>query len=195
MSPDMGGRLFLGVGLDAALRERIGAQLQRQLPEGRLPGRPIAPALWHLTLKFLGQTDDAAALRLTRELATADLGPSFMLGFSTLGAFPRPEAARLLWLGCDAGSGALAALAAAVEAICRSLGFEAETRPFRPHLSLARLQPARDCRALLAALPAFEGRMRVEELRLYRSQLGQAGPRYSVLARWPLAGEPGRSPR
>ena len=195
MSQPLGGRLFLAIGLDEPLRERIASQLRRQLPDGRLPGRPIAPALWHLTLKFLGETSHEAVLRLSRGLDAAVLGPSFELGFASLGAFPRPEAARLLWLGCDEGDGPLTDLAAAVEGICQALGFEPEARPFRPHLSLARLQPARDCRALLAARPAFAGRMRVEELRLYRSQLGQGGPRYSVLARWPLAGEPGRGPR
>ena len=58
-----------------------------------------------------------------------------------------------------------------------------ETRPFRPHLTLARLQ--RSAR-LLDELPAFLEDVPVERLALYRSEPGDSGSIYRIIWQAPL---------
>lgn len=182
------GRIFVAVALDEGVRTAIRDHLAASLFGGRLPGRAVPPENWHLTVRFLGDMSERQLARLLDGLGRAELGPAFDLAFTTLGAFPRPDRARVLWLGTGDGADELRALAAVVERDVVALGFEAERRPFRGHLTLARLKPEEDVRDVLAGVPALkDARMRVSELRVYRSHLGRSGAAYEVLARFPLA--------
>ena len=71
---------------------------------GTLPGRPVDPDNWHITLRFLGRTEP-----VQRDLVLADIDEHvaqapFTLGFGGLGAFPRPGRATVLWLGIEQGA-------------------------------------------------------------------------------------------
>ncbi len=179
------GRLFLGVPLDAELREALAAHLRRAFPAG-VPGRAVVPANWHLTLRFLGDTDAEQHRRLVEALEAAPLGPPFALRLGGLGAFPRPRRAGVLWVGVDEGAADLKRVAALAEEAARHAGFPAERKPFSPHLTVSRLNPARDLEETVAAAPAFGGRMDVGEVVLFRSHLGAGPPRYEAIRRFAL---------
>ena len=176
-------RLFVGVPLADALRDALERHLAAA---GRLPGRAVPPANWHLTLRFLGATDAARHRRVMDELARADAPPPFDLTLSTLGAFPRGGRAKVLWIGVGEGADALRALAGSVEAAAVRAGFAPEPKPFSPHLTLSRIDPPADVRPLLDGAPPFGGRMRVDEFILFRSHLGHGHPRYEPIHRFPL---------
>jgi len=182
------GRLFLAVALDEAVRTALIDRLSQALDGRPLPGRPIAPENWHLTLRFLGETEAAAGRRLVQGLGTAPLGPPFSVGFTGLGAFPRAARAQVLWLGVGPGEDRLRALAAVVERAVVAAGFAPERRPFATHLTLSRLRPPLDMRAIVTAVPPFPARQSVDRVTLYRSHLGPAGPRYEVVETFGLAG-------
>lgn len=179
-------RLFLGVPVPAPAREALRSSLRAGLGDGPLPGRPVPPANWHLTLRFLGQVEAEARDRLLRELSRADLGSAFALELGGLGAFPRPARAGVLWAGVRDGAEPLRELAARVEEVVESAGFARETRAFSPHLTLARVHPPRDVRETIARGEAVTARFAVEEAILYRSHLGGGPPRYEAEARFPL---------
>ena len=179
-------RLFLGVELPGDARERLAAHLRDGLGGRALPGRAVAPASWHLTLRFLGGTPPARRAAVVAALRAADPGAAFTLGFGALGAFPRPARATVLWLGVEEGAERLGGLAAAAEAAARAAGFPAEERPFSAHLTLSRIRPAQDVRPLLERVPAFRERIRVDAVVLFRSHLGPAGARYEAVERFPL---------
>ncbi|HEY0152142.1 MAG TPA: RNA 2',3'-cyclic phosphodiesterase [Longimicrobium sp.] len=179
------GRLFLGVPLSESLREALGEHLRRALPGG-IPGRPVVPANWHLTLRFLGDTDAEQHRRLVEALEKAPLGPRFSMVLGGLGAFPRPRRAGVLWVGVDEGAAELKRVAALAEDAARQAGFPAEKKPFSPHLTISRLNPPRDVEPVVAAAPAFGGRMEVEGVVLFRSHLGSGPPRYEPLRTFAL---------
>ncbi|HVG44391.1 MAG TPA: RNA 2',3'-cyclic phosphodiesterase [Longimicrobium sp.] len=185
MGEEKPARLFVGVPAADALRDALERHLAAAVG-GRLPGRAVPPANWHLTLRFLGATDAARHRRIVDELARADAPPSFDLSLAGLGAFPRGGRAKVLWIGAGEGADALRALAASVEAAAVRAGFAPEPKPFSPHLTLSRIDPPADVRALLDATPPFGGRMRVPEFILFRSHLGHGHPRYEPLHRFPL---------
>jgi RNA 2',3'-cyclic 3'-phosphodiesterase len=179
-------RLFIATPLSEDVRRALSEHLTRHLGGRTLPGRVVAPENWHLTLKFLGDTPKDASDRLRRVVAATDLGTTFELAFTSLGAFPNPARARVLWLGTGDGAPDLAALAARVEHAAVSAGFEAEARPFAAHLTLSRLKPEIDVRTVLATVPRFDRRQTVAEVVLFRSHLSREGPRYEALQRFAL---------
>ncbi len=140
----------------------------------------VAPESLHLTLRFLGPVDPERLEALAADLRLIAVEP-FPAGLDGLGAFGRPSAARVVWLGLEAGSEELVRLAAEVEAHCAAHGFEPEDRPYSPHLTLARSR-ARGGERLpeLPPPPKLTG-WTVTAFRLYRSNLSRGGPTYSVL--------------
>lgn len=184
--PPSAGRLFLGITLPDDTRRALDAGLRAAVGERGLPGRPVPPANWHLTLRFLGETPAAQAERLGAELRAAELGGPFTISLGAFGAYPRPARARVLWVGVGLGAERLAELAAAVEAAARRAGFAAEPRAFRAHLTLSRIQPPRDVRGLLSALLPPELKLQVADVALFRSHLGGGPARYEVIERFAL---------
>lgn len=184
--PPFSGRLFFAVPLSDAVRAALLAHLAGSLGGQPLPGRRVAPENWHLTLRFLGDTDAATGRRLVDALRATALGPPFTVGFGGLGAFPRALRAQTLWLGVETGIAELRRLAAAVEGIAVGAGFARDDRPFAAHLTLCRLRPPVDVRPVLAAVPPFAPRLPVDRVLLFQSHLARAGPTYVELAAFPL---------
>jgi 2'-5' RNA ligase len=180
------GRLFVALPLTEEARRRLVGHLERTVPGGRLPGRVVAPGNWHFTLRFLGDTqvEEYDALRVGLE--KLDLGSPFDLTFTGLGAFPKPNRARVMWIGTGRGARELGDIAALVEDAVVVAGFEPERRQFRSHLTVSRLRPEQDVQSFVDVVPAADVRMPVREIAVIRSHLGPEGARYEVLDRLPL---------
>ncbi|MFQ5947930.1 MAG: RNA 2',3'-cyclic phosphodiesterase [Acidimicrobiia bacterium] len=179
-------RLFVAAPLTDDVRHALAAHLGAALDGRDLPGRPVAPENWHLTLRFLGEAAPVEKDRLVRALDTADLGPSFSVRFGGLGAFPRARKATVLWLGVGGGADELGALAAAVEDAAQAAGFPGEERPFHAHLTLSRIRPHQDVTPLVERVPPFPAVLPVAEVVLFRSHLGRGGARYEGVDRFGL---------
>jgi 2'-5' RNA ligase len=172
-------RLFLGIALTDDVRHGLAAFLSAKADP--LPGKPVPPENWHLTLRFLGATEESARDRVLGFLDEHMLTLPFVLGFGGLGAFARPARATVLWLGVNRGIEELTELAAICEAVAQSVGFAAEDRPFHPHVTLARIRPWQDVGSLVETVPPFPLAQTVEEITLYRSVLGRGGASYEIV--------------
>ena len=173
-------RLFIAVPLTEQARGAIVAGLPP------LPGRLVPPQNWHFTLRFLGNTEVRRRDALIATLRDTRLGRNFMIRFDGLGAFPRAKRARIIWLGVTDGAQQLVSLAEAVEYAVRRSGFAAEERPFKPHLTLTRIEPARAVADVLNAQPALDVTMSVTEARLVRSLLGSGPAKYEISGKFLL---------
>ncbi len=180
-------RLFVGIPLaDAAARELAAVVERLRSGDSAEQGgglRWTAPESWHITLQFLG---NATAEQL--ECLTARLGQ----------VRSEPVAVELGELGCFERAGVffldvtvtveLAALEKSVVAATSRCGFAAETRPYHPHITLARVKGQRrgaELRALRSRVrvqPAF-ARFTANELVLYESHLGPGGAWYEARMR------------
>lgn len=172
-------RLFVAVPLPAGLRDVVrGAQ--EALP--RVHGlRLLGPEQWHVTLAFIGEVDagKAAIARSVVEGLPADMGgEAFLEGFLML---PSPSRARVVALELADGRGAFGALFEAVMMGLEAGGvMEREKRPFRPHLSIARLRTPGLVR------PRYESeraRFAVQSVCLFESKLRREGAVYTVVCR------------
>jgi RNA 2',3'-cyclic 3'-phosphodiesterase len=185
-------RAFIAVSLDSKVIDTIADATARLKP--KIAGvRWIAPVNFHLTLRFLGDIDEAliepigAALREQLQLF-----PRFIINAKGLGVFPGPKRPHVLWVGLTGGD--LILLAARVESALQALGFTRESRKFTPHLTIGRWrQSDRASKSLGRELESWKdhdfGRSNVERVRLMQSVLKPEGPTYKDLITVPLSAE------
>lgn len=177
------GRLFIAVPLPDEVRLAVADRLSQVT----IPGKVVPPENWHITLRFLGRSEQIAYERLLAELDEADRGPGFDIELGRLGAFPRPRGATVTWMAVDGGED-LEELAALSEEAARAAGFPAEDRPFRPHLTLSRVRPPVDASDLIEGFEDPGLRWRCRSMVVYRSHVGRGGARYEPLETFPLDG-------
>ncbi len=172
-------RLFLAVALTDEIRHGLAAFLGERTV--RVPGRPTPPDNWHLTLRFLGPTEPVQRDRILEFLDEHVVVEPFTLGFVGLGAFPKASRATVLWLGVGRGGGAAAAMAAVCEEAAISAGFEAEDRPFHPHVTLSRIRPPVSVEGIIEQVGSFPLKMEVDRLTIYQSHLRREGSTYDAI--------------
>lgn len=168
-------RLFLAVPLSDQAR----MILAQALPP--LPGKVVPPENWHLTTRFLGYVDLVTAERITATIAQADLGSRFEVKLGEMGAFPRPVRATVLWLGVAESPPRLADLNSICEEAAQAGGLSAEDRPFAAHLTLSRIRPQQDVRAVIDAFQPVPVSWQADRLVLYQSTLFRVGAVYTAL--------------
>jgi|ERR1044071_851427 2'-5' RNA ligase len=186
-------RLFCAIELPTEVRARAAdhiARLRLIVPEVRASWERTEKL--HITLKFLGEipADRVEALSGAASSATLSTHP-FTLALSGAGAFPPRGNPRILWLGIDDSSGALAHLQRRLEEEGASAGFAREERPFHPHLTLARIRAPQGARRLaqIHQETGFEAiDFAVTSLVVMRSELGTGGARYTEISRHELGG-------
>jgi 2'-5' RNA ligase len=183
-------RLFLAIELPDVLRSSL-SSLQGVLRSAWPGWRWVRPEGIHLTVRFLGEVETGldAASREAWRAAAGGVQP-FDIRLGRLGRFPKGGAPRVLWVGIEevGGGGQLPALAESVEQAARDAGFDAEKRPFRPHLTLARAS-RRERPRWAEGIEIEQGEaVRVGQLILFSSQLHPAGARYTAIDRFMLEG-------
>ena len=193
-------RLFFAVALTDSIREKLRA-LQTSLKE-QAPNAPVgwtAPDNIHLTLRFLGETDEKLLPELTEAArAIAANTPRFELALEHVGTFGGRAAPRVVWLGVreDQGFGRLRAIAEGLEKAAQKLGFEPEERPFAAHATLGRVRDPRAKPKLVPLAAAIEksadfsaGTLSVERFVLYESRMqGPRPPEYVEAGSFELQG-------
>ncbi len=179
-------RYFVAIPLPALVRSAIDDWRQ----ELDLPGRAVPPSNLHVTLRFVGPASVVGVERLMSELDAAELGDPFSFRIGGLGGFPKLRKATVGWAAIEEDRGKVADLAGMVEEAVAAAGFGYEDRPFKAHLTLARIRPPRDLRRH-ASRGVVRIRVPVNEVVLYQSRTGGRAVVYDVRERFPL-GDSGR---
>lgn len=191
-------RLFVALDLDESIRQKIAVYLrgiESFAPEVRWAK---ADSL-HITLKFIGEQPEDQLAKIQAALAAIRFKP-IPLRLRGYGFFPTVSAARVFWLGIEAGP-ELGNLAKSVDVALAPLGIPREQHAFTPHLTLARGGSGSPRRIVMdqpssrfqhlqqrlssMPLPDFDT-MTAREYFLYESKLSPVGSRYTKLASFPL---------
>lgn len=186
-------RLFIAVDPNDQFRKDL-AELTREL-RGRFD-RQVKwddPEKFHLTLAFLGDVE-RGKLNPIRETcrAAAENCHAFPLRFDHIGAFPSSRKPSVLWVGCQS-SAPLDQLVYQIRAGLTQSGLEFDQKPFRAHLTLARInpliQPEKSTELLISMKQLDLGRLKeqtIKSVTIYQSELMRMGARYTPLAQFAL---------
>ena len=135
-------RTFVAIRLPGEIEESLG-----KLEEEMQPLWPERGVRWvqaeniHLTLRFLGDMEEGKVGEIGEGLdEVADGYEVFSLALANSGCFPNERRPRVIWTGVEDGGGKLGELQRDVEALVQKLGWEAEGRDYRPHLTLGRVR-------------------------------------------------------
>jgi len=188
-------RAFIAIPLPSLLLERLG-DLQHRLEE-EMPRRSVrwvrAPGI-HLTLKFLGDTPTERLPAIEQALAAvARNAPTCSFAVAGLGCFPNCRRPSVVWTGVKEPTGRLAGLRDAIEEVMAPLGYEPEGRPFRPHLTLGRVQRSASRRDVGRVGEIIDrtsvemlGEVSSDRFALIRSILKPSGAEYETLRTFQL---------
>jgi len=189
-------RLFLALELEPATADDIHAAVEPLRPlgadrvtEAAAPARALdwVPAnKLHLTLKFLGGAEGGQVEQLVRAADhVAARHRPFELTLGGVGAFPNFRRPRVVWLGVESEP-RLELLHHDVEVAAADAGYELDGRPFRPHITLARVRehlPVERARTLARTARAisYSAVVFVDRLTLFDSATGESGAHYRQL--------------
>jgi 2'-5' RNA ligase len=178
-------RLFIGIPLAATVIDELRAASAR-LRSSADGLRWTAPESWHVTLQFLGNTtSDQLACVVARLRALHS--PSVPVCLEELDCFERAG----VLIARVRPTPELLLLQQCVTAATQPCGFVPETRPFQPHITLARGKGRQHHLGELKSKlrhPSSFTRFIAREFVLYESFLSPAGSRYEIRERFPLAG-------
>ncbi len=164
--------------------------LQRMSGFGRAV-RPVTDKNLHLTLRFLGdiEPDDTVEIAAAMRMAASNV-PAFDVRLVGVGAFPRPDRPSVIWVGVE-GTQPLDRFVGALNPTLDSLGLSPSDKPWKPHLTVARVKSRPDDE-LIKLFDRFAsadfGEQSIDSVQLIESRLGSAGPTYIDLDRIDLAG-------
>jgi len=188
-------RLFIAVPLPDELKQQLGERMTEW--KQRLDFQKwVYPADLHITLFFIGDTDDRKIETIVDEVGKSIAGfGSFPLALTEAGTFGRPQAPSILWLGVGGELGRLRSLQKLVEQAAVAVGYAAESRPYAPHITIGRkfagaggVSFQSEKLATLLASEREKGRTLewdAQSVVLYRTHLGHK-PMYETVHEWPL---------
>jgi 2'-5' RNA ligase len=183
-------RTFIAIDLPQEVREYLESR-QTDLASAGGDVKWVRPDDIHLTLVFLGNVpvEEIAAVAAAVRGAAASMGP-IRLRAGGAGCFPPRGRPRVVWIGIEEPTGALARIQSAVAEATERFAEKPERREYKAHLTVGRVRGGRGAEELseaVAALADAEGpEFEAAEVVIFESVLAREGPMYMPLARVPF---------
>ncbi len=178
-------RLFVALELSDRQKTEVGDF--QEMAKKYLQGvRWVKPENIHLTLKFLGETEEKKVEVIKEAIDYACTGfRPFSISYGGAGVFPNERKARVLWVGPKEGLESLGDLAGNLEEKMAAVGYKKEKRSFHPHLTIGRLRnplPENSIKKFLSEGTGFvTSSLIIDRVVLFESNLTRSGPIYKPL--------------
>jgi 2'-5' RNA ligase len=145
----------------------------------------VEPDNIHITLKFLGDTDEKYIDDIEQSMKESVNGiKPFPITLRGTGVFPNQNYVKVIWVGIN-DAGHIEPIARAIDTSLAPLGFKKENRGFSPHLTIGRLKTARNKDTLLKIIEHYNTEeftvQEVQSIVLKKSELTPKGPIYTTL--------------
>ena len=177
-------RLFVAIELDEPFRQRL-VELQDALRRVESDISYTKLENLHLTLKFIGEFEEAKLPALCNSLRNIPKIGAFTMTLTGLDFLPERGPIRIIAAAIDGGE-KLLALQRAIEAACETQSVPLENRRYRPHITLARARRPlpRSAKPRLASCATHKSvESLVTDFVLMESKLSNQGSQYAVLQR------------
>lgn len=177
-------RAFIAVDLSGEIKDRL-AKVQAGLEASRADVKWVEPENIHLTLKFLGEISEDQAIKVKQILDGVASGfKPFEITLSGIGAFPKLDYPRVIWIGIEKGKAESEEIAKKLEEELLAAGFPKDARPFSAHITIGRVRSAKNKEALKEAVSSTSPQpiaQKVSSVILYQSTITSKGPIYTPL--------------
>ncbi len=176
-------RTFIGVPIE------VGKHFleSRNILIRRLSGERISwvrPELYHVTLRFLGDTPADDIPNIGNALSEMDTQPETYMTLNEMSSFGPRKRPRVVWVGLEKEE-IVSQWKNSVDRVLRSCGHRFEKEPFRAHLTLGRIRslknPDRFYEILEEMKQQFRESILIDRIVFYRSIMKKNGPEYRVL--------------
>ncbi|MEW6051901.1 MAG: RNA 2',3'-cyclic phosphodiesterase [Candidatus Zixiibacteriota bacterium] len=177
-------RLFIALPLPKSVEEYL-AKLIADLRAKGGSVKWVDAHLIHLTLRFLGDTEEALVPKLQR--AIDDLAAHHLIvrsNIDRLGVFPNIKRPNVIWVGLHRNADLLAEMNVDIEKSVREFGFEPDNKMFKVHLTLGRVKDQHNLTPLTDYLQSYRitpVAVDFDRVILFRSTLTPQGPIYQSL--------------
>ncbi|MBI1663848.1 MAG: RNA 2',3'-cyclic phosphodiesterase [Nitrosopumilus sp.] len=148
----------------------------------KIDAKPVNAEQLHFTLQFLGEISEELVQKVIESLQTIKF-TEFSINLKGIGAFPKPEFPRVIWIGTDEKGGRnLIELADKVQNVLKPLGLVSD-KPFKPHITIFRIKKKiGDITKELNEKKVVDfGMQEISGIKLKKSELTSSGPIYSDL--------------
>jgi 2'-5' RNA ligase len=185
-------RTFIAIELPEEIRTIL-SRIQDELKQTQADVKWVKPENIHLTLKFLGEIEQDLIKKIHPILdGIAQKNSPFSLYLSQLGAFPKLQYPRVIWIGLT-NDQQVSEIAKDLEKGMLKIGLPAESRPFSSHITLGRVRSGLNRKALVEKIESLNKNLsspqpefKVLGLTLFKSTLTPQGPIYEAVFTCPL---------
>ena len=177
-------RSFISIDIEDPLVLKRIEEISREIKKTGAIIKLVESQNIHMTLRFLGEIDEKEVEVIKRIMEDKlDGFKKFEIELRGVGAFPSISNPRVIWVGVGKGSMELKTLANIINRGLKDIGTHKETRPFSPHITIARVK--RYNSSLRKKIEEYKdedfGSIIVKEVRLKKSKLTPTGPIYTTL--------------
>jgi 2'-5' RNA ligase len=168
-------------------------ELENEVTNAGANVKLVEPKNIHITLKFLGDTEETKIDEIENIIKNAvnNVTP-FKIQLRGTGVFPNPGYIKVIWIGIKQGE-QIGIIADRIDEQLIKLGFEREKRKFSPHLTIARVKTAKNKEKLTQIVEKYRDAefidIKVDTIRLKKSELTPKGPIYTTLREIKIGGE------
>ncbi|GIO24993.1 RNA 2',3'-cyclic phosphodiesterase [Oceanobacillus sp. J11TS1] len=177
---------------------QIGSILAKQLSDWKVGLEKCLPykqwtdkSDFHITLAFLGEVDEKSIELLKNKLQSISAYPAFEIERTSIGTFGQRQRPRVLWLGAEKNS-ILLQVQEEVTQISESIGYKKESRPYTPHITIAKKWASDDkmltediWKEILYNMPALDDKIKVDAIQLFKVH-PTSKPKYEIVQSFPL---------
>ncbi len=154
--------------------------------EVKIDAKPVGSRNFHFTLQFIGEVSEEMSQKIIQSLQKIEFS-GFDIILKGVGAFPKPQSPRVIWIGTDEHGGSmLVQLSKKVKKALEPLGFFPD-KPFKPHITVFRIKKKIGdiTKELENRKTVNFGIQKVLNIKLKKSELTSNGPIYSALVEVP----------
>jgi 2'-5' RNA ligase len=181
-------RTFIAIELPREIKDLL-AKVQEELNSSQADVKWVQPQNIHLTLKFLGEIEEKKIDKINKIIEDiAGEKKYFPIRISNLGAFPKINFPRVIWVGIDKGDEEVKEIAKKLEEGLAKIGIQREDKPFSSHITIGRTRSALNREKLIQRLNDLANKLQEENLEFvvkkitfFKSTLTPKGPVYEVL--------------
>ncbi|MCK5141322.1 MAG: RNA 2',3'-cyclic phosphodiesterase [Candidatus Heimdallarchaeota archaeon] len=159
-------------------------EIQGSIQKSGAKLRIVNPKILHMTLEFLGEISEKE-IQKVKEILDSTSFNSFFLDVNAVNVLPNEKYIRVVYCEINGDVDILKTIQKQLRVKLRDGGYKTDNRPFKPHLTIARVKSSQNRKELMLAINNLSnircGRQEIVSIKLKQSTLKSEGPEYSIL--------------